>query len=145
MPARRNDGLGPIPMSDSDVRLTLEWIPGTFALARYPEDADIPPWALDSHRLMSITRTHDALSIIGPDEEFPFNVKCERGFLALYVIERLDFNLFGIVSRLSRALADAEIPILAVSTYDTDIILFRKDKKEAAIKALSSVADVSRL
>jgi len=128
-----------------DVSLTLEWIPGKFAVARFPEDADIPPWALDSHVLMSVTRTRDELSIIAPDDRIPFNVKCERGFVALRIIERLDFNLFGIVSKLSRALADAQVPVLVVSTYDTDVIMFKKDKKDTAIKALASVADVSRL
>src|SRR5262245_45886128 len=128
-----------------DAQLTLEWIPGKFALARYPEDAVIPPWALDSHVLMCVTRTKDELSILAPDDRIPFNVKCERGFVALRIKERLDFNLFGIVSRLSTALAEAQVPILVVSTYDTDVILFRRDKKEAAIKALSAVADVSKL
>jgi len=132
-------------MPQSDVKLTLEWIPGKFAMARYPSDTEIPPWALDSHVLMSVTRTHDELSIIAPDDQVPFNVKCERGFIALRILERLDFNLFGIVSRLSRALADAEVPIIAVSTYDTDIILIKKDKKEIAKTALAAVADVSRL
>ncbi len=132
-------------MPESEVRLTLEWIPGKFAMARYPDDADIPPWALDSHVLMSVTRTHDELSILGPEDRFPFNVKCERGFIALRIVERLDFNLFGIVSRISRALADAQVPILVVSTYDTDVILFKKENKEKAIKALAAVADVSRL
>ncbi len=132
-------------MPQPDVTLTLEWIPGKFAMARYSSDSEIPPWALDSHVLMSVTRTHDELSIIAPDDRIPFNIKCERGFIALRIVERLDFNLFGIVSRVSRALADAEIPILVVSTYDTDIILIRKDKKDAAKKALAAVADVSRL
>ncbi len=132
-------------MPARDIQLTLEWIPGKFALARFPEDADIPPWALDSHVLMSVTRMRDELSIIAPDDRIPFNVKCERGFIALRIIERLDFNLFGIVSKLSRALADAQVPILAISTYDTDVILFKKDKKDAAVKALAAVADVSRL
>lgn len=132
-------------MPQSDVTLTLEWIPGKFAMARYASDAEIPPWALDSHVLMSVTRTHDELSIIAPDDRIPFNIKCERGFVAFRIVERLDFNLFGIVSRVSRALADAEVPIIVVSTYDTDIILIKKDKKDAAKKALAAVADVSRL
>ncbi len=132
-------------MSDAEETLHLEWIPGTFAISRYPDDEEIPPWALDSHILMSVTRTHDALSIIAPDELVPFNVKAERGFLALRVLERLDFNLYGIVSKLSRPLADAEIPILAVSTYDTDIILFKTEYREKAVEVLASVADVSKL
>ncbi len=132
-------------MHENAEQLTLEWIPGTFAVTRYPEDAVIPPWALDSHALMTVTRTRDALSIIAPEKEVPFNVKSERGFVALRIRERLDFNLFGIVAKLTRALADAEIPILAVSTYDTDILLFRKEHRVKAIEALAKVADVSRL
>lgn len=132
-------------MSETPEKLTLEWIPGKFAVTRYPEDAEIPPWALDSHVLMTVTRTHDALSIIAPDEMIPFNVKSERGFVAVRVLERLDFNLFGIIAKLTQALADAHISILAVSTYDTDILLFRKEHRAAAIEALSKVADVSRL
>ena len=132
-------------MPENDEQLTLEWIPGTYAITRFAEDADIPPWALDSHQLMTVTRTRDALSILAPEKEVPFNVKAERGFVALRILERLDFNLFGIVAKLTRALADAEIPILAVSTYDTDIILFRKEHRAGAVEALSTVADVSRL
>ena len=132
-------------MPGREVRLTLEWLPGKFAMARYSEDSDIPPWALDSHVLMSVTRTRDELSILGPEDRFPFNVKCERGFIALRIVERLDFNLFGVVSRITRALADAQVPILVVSTYDTDIVLFKKENKDKAIHALSNVADVSRL
>lgn len=129
----------------AEAQLTLEWIPGKFAVARFPEDSEIPPWALDSHILMSVTRIRDELCIIAPEDRIPFNYKCERGFLAFRIMERLDFNLFGIVSKLTRALADAEIPILVVSTYDTDVILFKKDRKDAAVKALAAVADVSRL
>jgi len=132
-------------MSENDEKLTLEWIKGTYAITRFPEDADIPPWALDSHDLMTVTRTRDALSILAPEREVPFNVKSERGFVALRILERLDFNLFGIVAKLTRALADAQISILAVSTYDTDIILFRKEHRAKAIEALAKVADVSRL
>jgi len=132
-------------MSDADRRYQLEWIPGTFAVARYADDSAIPPWALDSHILMSVTRTHDALSIICPDELIPFNVKAERGYVALRVTDRLDFQLFGVVAQLSRPLADAEIPILAVSTYDTDIILFKRTYRDAAVAALGAVADTSKL
>jgi len=124
---------------------TLEWIPGTFAIARYDSDAPLPPWALDSHVLMTVTRTHDALSIIAPDPKVPVNAVAERGFIALRVVEELEFNQIGVIAQLTRALADANISILAVSTYETDIILFREDHRDAARQALATVADTSRL
>ncbi|MDK1020846.1 MAG: ACT domain-containing protein [Candidatus Hydrogenedentes bacterium] len=126
-------------------RWTLEWIPGTFAIARYDGDEPMPPWALDSHILMTVTRTHDELSIIAPDHNVPFNAQAERGFVAMRVVEPLDFKQVGVIATLTRALADAGISILAVSTYETDVILFREEHKDAAREALSAVADTSRL
>ena len=126
-------------------RWTLEWIPGTFAIARYDGDEPMPPWALDSHILMTVTRTHDELSIIAPDHNVPFNAQAERGFVAMRVVEPLDFKQVGVIATLTRALADAGISILAVSTYETDIILFREEHKDAARDALAAVADTSRL
>lgn len=129
----------------NEQRWTLEWIPGKYAVAKYAGDERIPPWALDSHVLMTVTRTRDALSIIAPEEEVPFNVPAERGFIALRVVEPLSFNLVGVIADLSRPLADAKIPILAVSTFETDIILFKNEYKDKVIEVLSEVADTSSL
>ena len=129
----------------NEKRWTLEWIPGKFSVARYEGDAELPPWALDSHILMTVTRTREALSIIAPDEEVPFNVEAERGFIAMRVVEPLDFHQIGVIASLTRPLADAGISILAVSTFDTDVILFKEEHRQAAVDALREVADVSRL
>jgi hypothetical protein len=44
----------------------------------------------------------------------------------------LDFSLVGILSSVSRVLADHHVSIFAISTYDTDYILVKdKDAKEA--------------
>ena len=126
-------------------RWTLEWIPGKFAVAKYPGDEPIPPWALDSHVLMTVTRTRDALSIIAPDEEVPFNVPAERGFIAMRVLEPLDFHQVGVIAGLTTALAGAGISILAVSTFDTDVIMFKEEHRDVAKVALAGVADVSKL
>ena len=129
----------------NEKRWTLEWIPGTFSIAKYAGDEPLPPWALDSHVLMTVTRTRDELSIIAPEHNVPFNAESQRGFIAMRVVETLDFKQIGVIATLTRALADAGISILAVSTYETDVILFRKDRKDAAVEALSAVADTSRL
>ena len=125
--------------------LALEWIPGKYALARYNESDELPPWALDSHVLMTVTRTNDALSILAPDHLVPFNAEAERGFIALRIAGSLDFTQYGIIAKVTRPLADAKIPIIALSTYETDIILFKDEYKETAVKVLATVADVSRL
>lgn len=48
----------------------------------------------------------------------------------------LDFEMVGVISEITTALAKAEIPVFVISTYDTDYILVKADVLEAAIDAL---------
>ena len=62
----------------------------------------------------------------------------EDGWRAFGVVGPLDFSLVGILAELSRVLAEKEIPIFALSTYDTDYILVKESCFEEAIEALRS-------
>jgi len=55
----------------------------------------------------------------------PADVRAERGFVAYVVAGPLDFAAVGILARLTAPLAGAGVPLLATSTFDTDIILVR--------------------
>ena len=46
-------------------------------------------------------------------------------------------SLTGILARISKVLADEEIPIFAVSTYNTDYILVKSHTFKNAVQALS--------
>ena len=50
----------------------------------------------------------------------------------------LDFSLVGILAGLSRMLAEANIGIFAVSTYNTDYVLTKSACFERALSALSA-------
>ena len=50
---------------------------------------------------------------------------------------QLDFNLIGILSRLSSILSKRNISIFAVSTFDTDYILVMEHDVDKAVKALA--------
>ena len=50
----------------------------------------------------------------------------------------LDFSLIGILSKLSGILADNDIGIFAVSTYNTDYILVKEENYERALTVLST-------
>ncbi|KAI9334041.1 ACT domain-containing protein [Obelidium mucronatum] len=52
----------------------------------------------------------------------------------------LDFGLVGILASLTTALAQNGISVFAVSTFDTDYILVKKDKAEAAVKAWEAIS-----
>jgi uncharacterized protein len=81
-------------------------------------------------------RTNDELSLVTDDALVPEGVPCERGWRALKVEGPLDFALTGVLAALAIPLAEAQIPIFALSTFDTDYILVKSDRLADAIVAL---------
>lgn len=66
----------------------------------------------------------------------PQGVVAERGWRMLQVQGVLDFALVGILASLAAPLAQAGISIFSVSTFDTDAVLVKEDKRAQAIAAL---------
>lgn len=87
-------------------------------------DAPIPAWA--DTGFFSLTRTRDELSIVCCEENVPEGVDCDRGWHCLQVKGPLDFALTGILASLAVPLAEADISIFAISTYDTDYFLVKE-------------------
>lgn len=115
--------------------LTLAILPDTFAVCRLAADAPIPAWARGD--FISITRTRDELSIVCPQNDVPRDLKCERDWRALRVVGTLDFALTGILASLAMPMADADIPIFSISTFDTDYLLVQSRDLERALSALT--------
>ena len=55
---------------------------------------------------------------------------------ALEVLGPLDFSLTGILSDIASVLASQKISIFAISTFDTDYILVKRNTVEAAVGVL---------
>ena len=85
---------------------------------------------------ISVTTTTDEISIVCEERLVPAGARVERGFAALRVVGTLDMGLVGILGSIAGPLADAGIPIFAVSTFDTDYVLVRAAFVEAATAAL---------
>lgn len=85
-----------------------------------------------------ISKTDKEISLVCPTKEAPANtIEREDGWRAFRIKGTLDFALVGILSRISTILADNNIGIFAVSTYNTDYILVKKDNWEQALAVLS--------
>ncbi len=127
--------------------LSLEWVPGRFAVCRLGADEAVPDWALASGSpgLLSVTHTDRELSIVAGKDRVPASTRAERGWVALRVGGTLDFGLVGVLSRLTGALATAGVSVFAVSTYDTDILLVKATDSARALEALGAVVDCSSL
>ena len=106
-----------------------------YTIHRLSPTQDIPPSVLKSD-FFSITKTDDELSIVC-DAHLPVSSeKSEAGWACIKVLGPLDFALTGILAKISNILAEAEISIFALSTYDTDYILVKSNKLAAAKKVL---------
>jgi hypothetical protein len=104
--------------------LTLIILSDTFAICRLNPAEDVPDWAMIGE-FVSITHTADELSIVCAEEHVPSDVKADRGWRALKVEGPLDLALTGILASLANPLAEAQINIFAISTFDTDYLLVK--------------------
>lgn len=125
-------------------RLTLNVLPDAFAVCRLAPitpgaPLTLPEWArLEAGPFVSVTCTADECSIVCAESAVPETIIAERGWRCLRVHGPLDFSLTGILAGLAGALAAAGISIFAISTYDTDYLLVRRERLEDAIRALQA-------
>ena len=87
--------------------------------------------------LYFIGSTDAELSLVCETERTPeATLAREDGWRALRVAGPLDFSLTGVLSGIAAVLAEAGVPIFAVSTYDTDYILVKARRLDRAVEAL---------
>lgn len=85
-----------------------------------------------------IGKTDEEKSVVCITEHVPDNaIECEDGWKAFRIEGILDFGLIGILAKISALLAEREIGIFAISTYNTDYILTKKENYYIALEALS--------
>lgn len=83
--------------------------------------------------------TDAELSLVCPTDRVPSGTLArEDGWRGLRVVGCLDFSLVGILARLTGVLADAQIPVFAVSTFDTDYLLLKADLLDRALAVLAA-------
>ncbi|CRX39214.1 ACT domain-containing protein [Estrella lausannensis] len=124
-------------------KLTLSCMPDLFAIARLNPLDNIPAWSLQGS-FFAITKTEDELSIVCQDKFVPNGVKVERGWRGFKVEGPLDFGLTGILSSLTKPLAEAKISIFALSTFDTDYLLVKQENLEKAATTLATFCTIIR-
>ena len=123
--------------------LTLQLIPGEFAVCRLPPDSSVPSW-LGSGMFSSVTRTVDELSIICPANQVPAAVKHEAGWRLLKFQGPFDFGAVGVMASVTAPLAAARVSLLAVATFDTDYVLLKASQLDTALRALAAAGHTVR-
>lgn len=86
-----------------------------------------------------IGKTDEEKSLVCATSEVPSNViKKDDGWKAFYIEGVLDFSLIGILSKIASILADNAISIFAVSTYNTDYVLIKRENYQRGLEILKS-------
>ena len=86
-----------------------------------------------------IGKTDEELSLVCKTEDAPANtVERDDGWKGFRIEGVLDFSMIGILSKLSGILAENNIGIFAVSTYNTDYILVKEENFEKALTVLKA-------
>lgn len=114
--------------------MKLTVLRGDYSIWRLAADAPLP--SIDSRQFVSLTRTADELSVVSLSSDVSEGARSEAGWRCLRVEGPLPFEMTGVLAELSRPLADAEISIFVVSTYDTDYLLVKAGDLEKACATL---------
>lgn len=99
-----------------------------FAVCRFAPDAALPVWVFHEHAtLWSLTRTPHELSLVCPEEDLPPSIETvERDWRAFALEGPIPFGTTGVIASLTGPLAQAEVPVFVLSTYDTDLLLVQQ-------------------
>jgi uncharacterized protein len=119
------------------MRLEFRVHPGICAVCRLDASAHVPEWAAGDG-FLSVSRTLSELSIVCPQEAVPADVRFQGGWRLLELAGPLSFEQTGILAAILNPLAQAKVPIFALSTYDTDWILVPGNKLATALSALAA-------
>ncbi len=85
-----------------------------------------------------IGKTDEEISLVCRTDSVPQNaLERDDGWRAFRIEGVLDFSLVGILAEISGILSESKIGIFAVSTFNTDYILTKKNDFENALNALA--------
>lgn len=85
-----------------------------------------------------IGRTDEEISLVCETDHMPADtLERDDGWKAFRIEGILDFSMIGILAEISSILAENRIGIFAVSTFNTDYILVKKENFAKALQVLA--------
>lgn len=124
----------------------MDWLSGEDVLLMELKviDAEFSVCKVEDYSLVDMNaefcftgKTDEENSLVCPIQDVPSNTtERDDGWRGFRVQGVLDFSLIGILARISDILARNEISIFAISTFNTDYVLMKKENFEKAINVL---------
>lgn len=113
----------------------LRLLPDHLAITRI-DGPDVPAWAWSGGGFASVTRRGDEMSVVCDEGRVPAGARSDGGWRALELTGTQELALTGVLISLAAPLADAGVPLFALATYDTDVILVPGARLTDAVRAL---------
>jgi uncharacterized protein len=124
-------------------KFTLTVLPEKLGICHFGKNAPIPEWACHNSDFFSLTKSHDELSIVCPEDHIPENVRAEIGWRAFKLEGPLDMYSVGVIAELAAPLAKSGISIFNISTYETDYILVEEKNLQKAKEILAEFCKIN--
>lgn len=110
----------------------------SYMIVKFPANSPVPS---NFHRIVgfkSVTYTQEECSIVVPEESLntATALGVEKNWAIIQIVGPLDFSLVGILAQLTTPLAQHNISIFALSTFDTDYLLLKNTDLEKASDVL---------
>lgn len=114
--------------------MKLEILPFEFTVCKLANVAGVD--ITQPFTFLSVTDLE--ISLTCPTAQLPAaTTHREDGWRCLRITGTLDFGLVGILARLTALLAAERISVFAVSTYDTDYLLVKKEMLPQAVRVFA--------
>lgn len=85
-----------------------------------------------------VSKTDEEHSLVCFTEDVPdHTIQREDGWRAFRIQGVLEFSMIGVLAEISTLLAENDIGIFAISTYNTDYILTKKENFDKALQVLT--------
>lgn len=127
--------LGSVPVIRSRVVMEIEEIDYDFSVCKVTDYSFVD---LDCEYCF-IGKTNEERSLICITENVPPNiVERNDGWKAFRICGVLDFSLIGIIAEITGILTKNKIGICAVSTFNTDYVLTKKENYRKALNVLET-------
>ncbi len=120
--------------------IKLKQLDDTFTYLRYEHDS-WPNEGVNPTKkgFLACLKDSTAITLIVSDttgKDYPLADNFEKGFGILEIKGPLEFSLVGILKELTALLAERNIPVCALSTYDTDMLLIAQKYMASAIEVI---------
>lgn len=117
-------------------KLKIRLLQGIYAVCQISNREKVPSW-VEEKGFFSVTKTEDEISVVMLQDKISKEIKAEKDWRILKVEGILDFSLIGILAKISSVLAENQISIFVISTFNTDYILVKEENIEKAMAVLN--------